>query len=161
MAFKRLSRDAQLSKGDLVLLRYEVPFIPGSVQRQIASFVARFNQEKPIQLFDYELAGNPVFNPADGTLNVLVRVQGTPLLAIIVPLATILAIVFGAVLLKDALLVVVEETGEAIGDIGEGFKEFEEKTGKGLGIGLAVAGIVAGLVAVGAINLRSPLGATR
>lgn len=130
MALQQISESAVLKAGDRVLIEFKTGALGDTANRLIAGLIARYNQERAIRAFAFELQGNPVYNPATQTLNFLVLVRGTPLLAIVAAIVGVGAAIGIVLFFHRASLVV-----------GRGVSEGAEMAGAGLGIGLALAGL--------------------
>lgn len=148
MIWQRIERTAEVKRGDKLLLRFDVDFAGQTAARKIAEFIARYNAERPLTISRFELTGNPVYDPVNGTLNLFVTVRGTPLVAIISALLPLFIVVGVSVIFRDAFLQVITQ------DVGPAIRDLTQPVGTGLGVGLALAGIVAGAWLLGAIELR-------
>lgn len=150
MAFVAISGNPELKAGDRVLLRYNVNFLGQNVQRKISDFLSEARADRGGLAAGHFQVEGATIDPTIGTLNVLVRVRGTPLVAIVLGLAIIAAAVFVVMQLRDAFLEVVSAVGSAVESVGSGV----EATGQGLGVGLAVAGVVGAAFLLGFLDLR-------
>ncbi len=80
MGLVRLSTNAALSPGDRVFLRFKVNF----AGQTVATILNRLASDFGVGQFGhFFLEGFPVWDPVGQTINMIVRVTGTPLLLII------------------------------------------------------------------------------
>ena len=144
-----LSMAQELKAGDRVFMRFNASFLGESISKKLADFVSRYNTEKALRVFDWELEGNPVYDPIAGTVNMIVRVHGTLPAGIVIGIVAIGVAAFLFLTLREARLI-FSATAGGIADIGQGFKA----VGEGLGFGLALAGVVAAAFVLGWLDLR-------
>ena len=127
----------ELKAGDRVFLRFNATTVLG---RPIAQLInAWASQFESLRVRDFELEGFPVYDPVAGTVNMIVRVHGTPLHVVI---AIIVGIGILGLVLREARLI-LSATAGAIEDVG-----------KGVSVGLALAGVVAAAFVLGWLDLR-------
>lgn len=132
-----LSLSHELKAGDRVFLRFNATTVLG---RPIAQLInAWASQFESLRVRDFELEGFPVYDPVAGTVNMIVRVHGTPLHVVI---AVIVGIGVLGLVLREARLI-LSATAGAIKDVGQG-----------VGFGFALAGVVAAAFVLGWLDLR-------
>jgi hypothetical protein len=104
------------------------------------------SQFESLRVREFELEGFPVYDPIAGTVNMIVRVHGTPVHVVV---AIIVGIGILGLVLRDFRLI-LSATASTIESTGQGV----EKALTGLGVGLAVAGVVAAAFVLGWLDLR-------
>lgn len=138
-----LSLSHDLKRGDRVFLRFGVTSTLG---RPIASLLNDFfSRFEAARVSDFELEGFPVFDPVAGTVNMIVKVHGTPLHLIV-----LIILSFAAFLVLSDARLILSSTASAIQSVGGGV----QSVGEGLGFGLAAAGVVAAAYLLGFLDLR-------
>ncbi len=133
----------ELQRGDRVFLRFNVTTTLGQpIATLLNDFFSKFESA---HVSDFELEGFPVFDPVAGTVNMIVRVHGTPLVYVV-----LIILSFAAFLLLREARLILSATASAVKSAGEGV----ENALSGLGVGLAVAGVVAAAFLLGWLDLR-------
>lgn len=141
--FVPLSPSENVAPGTRLLLRFRANFLGASAQRKIADFLSEARADRGgIVAGRYQVEGATV-DPRLGTLNVLVRVRGTPAHLIILSVAALLGVVAIVATFDSGFKEILTATAGAI-----------EDTGKGLGVGLAFAGALAAAFVLGFLDLR-------
>ncbi len=98
-----LSLNTELNPGDRVFLRFNASFAGQPIATALNRLVSHFES---VRVGHFELEGYPVYDPAGQTVNVIVRVTGTPLHLIVAAIIAIAGAVALILIFREARLIV-------------------------------------------------------